>query len=526
MQRSQLLAALDDPSEWDVFIIGGGATGLGAALDACLRGYRTLLVEASDFAKGTSSRSTKLIHGGVRYLRSGQIGMVRESLNERGRLLQNAPHIAHPARFVIPAYGRGQRWFYYVGMKLYDSLAGKRNIAPAQLLSAASVKEHLPTLRSDGLRGGVLYSDGQFDDARLALALAQSALDSGGTVVNYARVVRLEHRGGKVVGATVRDEETGTEYGIRARTVINATGVFARQVIDLDEAVDAGQRTTIVPSRGTHIVVDADFLPGNEALLIPETDDGRVLFAIPWQGRLLVGTTDQATEQVSLEPQPEAAEIEYLLNHAGRYLAAKPQLADVRSTFAGLRPLVGKPGKEGSTAGLSREHEISVSKSGLISVIGGKWTTYRQMGQDVVDLAARTAALPERACGTHDYRLFGAERATSATYDWSSPLAGFEPFRDELAQLIKADPSLSEPLHSKLPFKKAHAVLAVRNELARTTDDVLARRTRALLVDAAAAVEAAKTVAALIGKELGSSPERIAADQTAFEQIARQYLPR
>ncbi len=413
MNRTQMIAAMDEPgSRWDVIVIGGGATGLGAAVESASRGHRTLLVEAADFAKGTSSRSTKLIHGGVRYLRQGRIRMIRQSLRERGLLLQNAPHIVHPLNFVLPAYRFGSRLFYYAGLRAYDLLAGRLRCGRARRLSRDETCRELPTLRDENLRGGVLYSDGQFDDARLAITLAMTAADLGAVVANYTPVTRLLYAGGRINGLVIRDIESDREISVFGKVVINATGVFAGNILKMDDdSADAhadDHRAVIVPSQGSHLVLDSSFLPGLSALMIPETDDGRVLFAIPWHGSVLLGTTDLAVREVTAEPRPTQSEVQYLLEHAGRYLKRTPCEADVLSRFAGLRPLVGPRTGRHSTSSLSREHDIRTSSTGLITVIGGKWTTYRAMGEDLINRAesdgglrripSRTASLPLHGC--------------------------------------------------------------------------------------------------------------------------------
>ena len=508
MNRTDMIAALDDRgTPWDVIIIGGGATGLGAAVEAASRGHRTVLVESHDFAQGTSSRSTKLIHGGVRYLRQGQIGMVRHSLLERQRLLQNAPHIVHSLDFVLPTYRRGARTFYYAGMRIYDLLAGQLFNGRARRLSVNETVQQLPNLRSEGLRGGVLYADGQFDDTRLAITLAKTALTKGAVVANYMKVERLIRHGTKISGVVVRDQLTGREYSLVGRVVLNATGVFADAILQMDEdsSGDAASpsrehdsRPLITPSQGSHLVLDADFLPGSAALMIPETDDGRVLFAIPWHGKVLLGTTDLAVKEVQRDPRPGRSEIDYLLKHAGRYLKRSPVESDVRSMFAGLRPLVGAKTGTQSTASLSREHIIHTSEGGLITVIGGKWTTYRQMGEDLINRAADSFT-------ASNLRIYGSDAKT-------------------VYELSQSRLELSSLLHPRLPYLAAEVIWAARDEMAVTVEDVLARRTRALFLDAAAAVECAPVVARLMAGELNQSAEWEQRQVTQFRTLAEGYL--
>ncbi len=499
MNREQLFSQIEDSTRtWDVIVIGGGATGLGTALEAATRGYQTLLVDGADFAQGTSSRSTKLIHGGVRYLRQGQVSMVRHSLRERGRLFQNAPSIVHPLNFVIPTFRTGRRWYFYAGLKAYDWLAGRLNPAPTRLLNARQTADLLPTLDVSHLKGGVMYCDGQFDDAALAIAIASTAAQHGATLVNYAPVVRLLKEADRLSGVVVRDVEGHKEYEVRGKVVVNATGVFAGSILALDRNHDAGgtSQPKITPSQGTHIVLSRDFLPTDNAIMIPDTDDGRILFAIPWLEHTLIGTTDIQVSKVELEPHPQPAEVDYLLEHAGRYLTKKPVRSDVLSKFAGLRPLVAQPGK--STAQLSREHLIDISPSGLISVIGGKWTTYRQMGEEVVDIAAPMAGLANRPSITAGLHLQPAIYETSPD-------------------------STEQRLHSELMLTNGQLDHAVKHQWARTIDDVLARRSRALFLNAEAANSIAPLVARRMSSLLGKDEVWEQSQIAAFRQLAEHY---
>ncbi len=501
MVRAEMLARLTDaPTPWDVLVIGGGATGLGAAVDAAERGYRTVLLERRDFASATSSRSTKLIHGGVRYLRQGNLGLVRESLRERERLLRNAPHLVRSLPFVLPTYRRGERAFYGAGLWIYDKLAGRSSLAGTSLLSPQETRERLPTLRADNLRGGVLYHDAQFDDARLAVSLAQTFVAHGGVALNYFPVVALRKENGRVRGVLARDTESGGEYEIAARVVINATGIFSDEVRRLDEPKS---RALLTYSQGAHVVLPRSFLPGDTALLVPRTDDGRVLFAIPWFGRVLLGTTDTPINRPLENPRPVSLEVDYLLEHAARYLVRPPSRADILSCFAGVRPLL--RGNEGQASQLARDFAVKVAASGLVTVAGGKWTTYRAMGEAAVGTAARVGGLPSRACATHELPLRDA--------------------RLELDSLLSNEPSLREMLHPRLPYCLADVACAIRFEQARTVEDVLSRRTRALILDAAASIEAAPRVAALLARELGRDAAWECAQATAFTTLARGYLP-
>lgn len=517
MNRPDMLARLTDPGEqpWDVLVVGGGATGLGAAVEAASRGYRTALVEGHDFAKATSSRSTKLVHGGVRYLQRGNITLVLEALRERGRLLRNAPHLVRDLPFIVPNYDWWEAPYYGAGLKLYDLLAGKMGLEPSRLLSREETLDHIPTLEPKGLRGGVVYQDAQFDDARLAVTLALTIADLGGTVVNYASAVGLIKEGELVRGARVRDEETGNETEVRARVVINATGIFADELRRMD---DPASPPLLALSQGVHLVLDRRFQPGGSAILVPHTDDGRVLFAVPWHDRVVVGTTDTPVAERSLEPRALPEEIAFLLGHAARYLTQDPAPGDVLAIFAGLRPLVRGAKAAAKTAALSRDHTLLVSPAGLVTIAGGKWTTYRKMGEDTIDHAAMVAGLDERPSRTADLRLHG----------WSDDLrlrewSGHGADAPALARLATESPGWDEPLHLNLPYRVCEAVWAARHEMARTVEDVLARRTRSLLLDARASVEVAPRVAALLAAELGKDEGWQRRQVAEYGELARGY---
>lgn len=524
MNRSQMIDAIADQStRWDVIVIGGGATGLGAALEAASRGHRTVLVEAADFAKGTSSRSTKLVHGGVRYLRQGRIQMVRESLLERARLLHNAPHIVHPLGFVLPTFGFGADWYYYAGLRAYDLLASSPEFPGARMLSRAETLESLPTLRPEKLRGGVLYSDGQFDDTRLAISLLRTLLDEGGVALNYAPVVRLLQEGSKTVGVVIRDQESDREYEIRGRVVLNATGVFVEDVLKMESAPESSHgESLVVPSQGSHLVFDRSFLPSDRAMMIPETDDGRVLFAIPWHGKVLFGTTDLAVNQIEIEPRPLTEEVDYLLDYAARYFTRAPERRDVLATFAGLRPLFRSQSSDGKTASLSREHEIRVSEGGMISIIGGKWTTYRLMGENLIHRAEQVGGLRLKESRTASLLLHGATVGMSAEIK-EDPLTIYGSDAAAMRELIGTEPSLGELLHPRLPYQGVQVVWGVRHEFARTVEDLLARRTRALFLNARAAIEAAPAVARLMKQELQQTDAWEAEQIQQFETLAQGY---
>ncbi|AFZ67994.1 glycerol-3-phosphate dehydrogenase/oxidase [Deinococcus peraridilitoris] len=511
--RSTFLEQLRTTPIWDIVIIGGGASGLGAAVEAASRGYKTLLLEAHDFAKGTSSRSTKLVHGGVRYLAQGNIGLVREALRERGLMRKNAPHLVHDMSFVVPAYDWWAGPFYGVGLKMYDLLAGKLNLGGSKYLGKEETLRHTPTLQGEGLRGGILYHDGQFDDARLAVTLMRTVLDHGGVTLNYLPVTGLLKEEGKVCGATARDSESGQEFTVRARAVVNATGVFVDQIRRMDEP---GARDMLSPSQGVHVVVDKRFLPGDSAIMIPRTEDGRVLFAVPWHDHVVIGTTDTAVPHASLEPRALPEEIEFILRTAGQYMNPAPTRADVKSVYVGLRPLVKAETSDGvgSTAQLSRDHVLRVAPSGLITLTGGKWTTYRHMGEDAIDRAAEVGALPTRLSLTQGLRLHGWTETPEA-----APLDVYGTDAAHLRQLAGAETAL----HPELPYLEAEVRWAARCELARTVEDVLSRRTRALLLNARASEQAALRVAQLLAEELGHDAHWIATQVAQFRELARGY---
>ena len=530
--RAHLLAQAQAPArngEWDLVVIGGGATGVGVALDAAARGFSVVLLEAEDFAKGTSSRATKLVHGGVRYLAQGNISLVREALHERATLLANAPHLAQPLAFVMPSYRWWEREFYGIGLKMYDALAGSRGLGATEFLSSAQTRVLLPTVRTRGLSGGVKYWDGQFDDARLAVTLARTAVAQGAVVLNHCPVTSLVREGGRVMGVVARDSETGTRLTIRAKCVVNATGVWVDDLRNMDRDKGAAEKPGIVaPSQGVHLVVDRAFLPGTHALLVPKTEDGRVLFAVPWLGKTLLGTTDTPRDDVVSEPTPFKEEVEFILRESGRYLEKAPTRADVRSVWVGLRPLV-KPGGADSDGGdntkqLSREHTVLVGRSGLVTVTGGKWTTYRAMAEDVLERCFERKLLPRKAKGvTAKLPLLGAskQKGVSMTQAPGEHLYGSEAAL--LHKLPGAEHWLWRDAESgQGALSEAMVRFAVRHEMARTVEDVLARRSRLLFLDAAEAARQAGAVAKILADELGAGFDA-AASQRSFEALAKQY---
>jgi glycerol-3-phosphate dehydrogenase len=517
MDRDTVLAEIKRTGKpWDILIIGGGATGMGTALDAASRGYRTLLLEQHDFGKGTSSRSTKLVHGGVRYLRQGDVSLVFEALKERGLMMQNAPHLVKNQPFVIPAYDWWEGPFYTVGLKVYDVMAGRMGLGPSSHLSREETMDVLPNIEVEGLKGGIIYHDGQFDDTRMLASMARTCQNYDGYIVNYVKVTGLDKKNNLVAGVTARDEESGEEFNIEAKVVVNATGVFADEILKLDTP-----RATnwIRPSQGIHLVLDQKFLIGNHAIMVPQTSDGRVMFAVPWYNRVVLGTTDTLVDEASLEPCPLDEEIDFVLETAGQYLVQKPGREDVLSAFAGLRPLAAPENEEKSTKEISRHHKVMVSVSGLISVIGGKWTTYRKMAEDAVDYAIMVGELPERPCLTKDIRIHGYSEGNRIDF---SPMSVFGSERQEVEDLdeFKGQKWLSESLQ----IRKSQVVWAVRKEMARTLEDVLARRTRALFLDARESVKIAPVAVSIMASELGQDREWISKQLEQYKTLAQRYL--
>lgn len=520
MRRENFISAVEDNSrQWDMVIIGGGATGLGTAVDAASRGYRVLLLEQSDFAKSTSSRSTKLVHGGVRYLAQGDVKMVVAALHERGRMRLNAPHLVKDMRFIIGNYRWWERPFYTVGLMCYDFLAGRLGLGRSLPLSRKATRSEIPGLMTDNLRGGVVYHDGQFDDSRMAVTLAQSATDLGAAVLNYVRVTDLiKNDSGTICGVEALDTLSGKSYRIQAKVVVNATGVFVDDIMRMD-APEA--RKKVRPSQGVHIVVDASFLGGDSALMIPKTKDGRVLFGVPWHGKVVLGTTDTPLDAASLEPRALDEEIDFILDQAGQYLTRKPARKDILSVFAGLRPLAAPQHDDArKTKEISRNHKIYTSDSGLLTITGGKWTTYREMAEDAVDLAIGIGGLEPRPCITKTLRLHGYKEQvdrSSWDYVYGSDI-------DRIKEIEKENPANAMRLDPGYTFTAAHVIWAVREELATSVEDVLARRVRALFVDARAAIRMAPKVAAVMAAELGKTAEWEAEQVAMFTDLAGEYI--
>lgn len=482
LDRKHALGKLNDTTTWDIIIIGGGATGLGIAVDAASRGYKTLLLEQADFAKGTSSRSTKLVHGGVRYLAQGNIKLVYDALHERGILLKNAPHIVKRQSFIIPCYSFIDKIKYLTGLKIYDLLSGRYSFGRSNFKNKNKIQELLPQINTKGLTGGVEYFDGQFDDARLAINLAQTAAIYGATALNYFKVTGLLKTGAKISGVAATDTETKKEYPLKARCVINATGVFVDDILQMDEEES---RPIVRPSQGIHLVFDKSFLNSDHALMIPKTPDGRVLFAVPWHEHVLVGTTDTPLDAHSLEPVALEKEINFILDTVSYYFIKKPGRKDVLSVFAGLRPLAAPQKNTDSTKEISRDHKLIVSPSGLITITGGKWTTYRRMAEETVDKAISVAQLEPLKCKTRNLKIY-CEETTGLSIE--EQVKGF-----------------------------------IKNEMARTVEDVLARRLRLLFLDAQAAIDAAPAVAAIMAKQLGRDEHWQQMQVKEFRTIANNY---
>lgn len=517
LRQARLDRLVQEEGPWDLLVIGGGASGLGVAVDAATRGLRVALLEAHDMGKGTSSRSTKLVHGGVRYLAQGRVGLVREALRERGLLLRNAPHICKVQPFVIPCRSWWERPWYRLGLGLYDLLAGRLSCGPTRWLDRAATLRRLPGIVPHGLRGGILYYDGGFDDARLAVALARTAQDHGACVVDHLRVTGLlKGTEGRIEGVEACDTLDGTLHRVRAKVVVNCTGVHTGTLL----AMDGGDaRGHVVPSQGIHLVLDRSFMPGDAALMLPRTPDGRVLFAIPWHGVLVVGTTDVPVDSICDEPRATEAEIDFVLDTVGRYLMRTPTRADVRSVYAGMRPLVmHRHGMR--TAEISRGHRVLFSPSGLVSLIGGKWTTYRAMAKDVLDQVLAHTALEAGPCITDRLPIHGHPGdAVPMSGHW----ARYGSDAAVVFALAASDPVLAGRLHPAHPYILAEVVFAVRHDMACTVEDVLARRVRLLFLDAAAAVEAAPEVARTMARELGRDQVWEASEVRAFISLAAGY---
>lgn len=519
-RENQIKQIADNTINWDIIVVGGGATGLGAALDAATRGFKVALLEQADFTKATSSRSTKLVHGGVRYLAQGDVGLVIEALRERGRMRQNAPHLVKDQRFIIGNYKWWEKPFYTIGLTVYDILAGKRGLGRSLPMSKKAVLKEVPQITSKGLKGGVVYHDGQFDDSRMGINLMQTAIEQGAVVANYIKVKSLiKDNSGKISGVIAQDKITGKEYTLNSKVVINATGIFVDDLMKMDAPE---KRNIVRPSQGVHLVVDKSFLGGDSAIMIPKTSDGRVLFGVPWHEKVILGTTDTPLKEFVLEPQALEEEIEFILKTAGQYLEKQPQRKDVLSVFAGLRPLAApKENSDGTkTKEISRSHKIVISNSGLITITGGKWTTYREMAEEVVDKAISIANLPNIESQTKDLRLHGYKEnvdRSNFNYVYGSDI-------EKIEELEKQNPAYSNKIHPNYDYTISLVIWAVREEMAQSVEDVLARRFRILFLDAKAAIDMAQTVASIMAQEMGKDENWIKSQTEDFINLAQQYL--
>ena len=512
-----MVKRLSHETSWDIVIIGGGATGLGVALDAASRGFKTLLLEQNDFAKGTSSKSTKLVHGGVRYLQQGDVSLVFEALKERGLMFQNAPHLVKNQSFVIPIYDWWGGPFYKVGLKVYDFMAGKLGLSPSRHISKEETIKALPTIEKKDLKGGLVYYDGQFDDARMAISLAQTCVEYGGTVINYMRVINICKKNDLASGVEFLDEESGTKYTVNSRVVINATGVFTDKIRIMD---DPSAKEMIKPSMGIHLVVDKVFMPGNHAVMVPQTSDGRVMFAVPWYNKVVLGTTDSLIDKPDLEIQASEEDINFILETAGKYLVKQPEKKDILSVFTGLRPLAAPEDGSKATKEISRHHKVMVSLSGLISIIGGKWTTYRKMAEDAIDSAIIIGELAERKCITHHLLIHGYYINAEAG---SNPMTAYGINHEKVQNVEKESDNYKGYLSEPLSINKSQVIWAVREEMARTLEDVLARRTRALFLDAKESIRVADKTAQLMAAELGKNPEWVDNQVKQYTELTKRF---
>ena len=519
MNRQKCVEELKKQADkvWDIIVIGGGATGLGVAQDAASRGYKTLLLEQSDFAKATSSRSTKLVHGGVRYLAQGDLLLVMEALHERGLMLKNAPHLTFNQEFVIPVYTLWDVFMYTVGLKFYDLMAGRLSMGKSYFINHEKTRLRLPLLNSKGLKGGVVYHDGQFDDSRMAFALAESCARYEGIVLNYFKVTGLlKDERGKINGVSARDIDSGKEYNLKTRLVINATGVFADEISRLD---DPESKTTIRPSQGVHIVLDKSFLRSNSAIMIPKTDDGRVLFAIPWYNEVVIGTTDTPLDKISLEPVALDEEIRFILRTAEKYLIKPPKREDILCIYAGLRPLAANPDNPASTKEVSRRHKITLSPSGLLTIIGGKWTTYRRMAEETIDRAIKAGLMDKAKCVTSNLKL-----TTINTDNILKRLYIYGDHYVDIEKMISENPELGIPVDPRLPYTSAEILWICRNEMPLRLEDILARRTRSLFLNARASAEIAPVVAGFMASEFGYDQKWQEEQVESYKELVKNYI--
>lgn len=521
MKREEHIKTVSDRSiVWDMVVVGGGATGIGIALDAASRGFKVVLLEQSDFTKATSSRSTKLVHGGVRYLAQGDISLVVNALHERGLMLKTAPHLVKDQRFIIGAYRWWEKVFYTIGLTMYDILAGSRSFGRSLALRKKTVIREIPGISSNGLKGGVVYHDGQFDDSRMAINLLQTAVEQGATVANYVKVAGLiKTDNGKISGVKAVDELSGRTYNLKTRSVVNATGIFVDDLMQMDVPE---KEKLVRPSQGVHLVVDKSFLGGDTAIMIPKTSDGRVMFGVPWHDKVVLGTTDTPLNEFVLEPKALEEEVEFILKTAGQYLSRQPERKDVLSVFAGLRPLAApkKTTDEKKTKEISRSHKIVVSQSGLVTITGGKWTTYREMAQDAVNRAIAVCGLPNVPCKTETLRIHGyqenVDRSTFA-YVYGSDYP-------EILKIEREAPDYGKKLHPDYDYTVAQVLWAVRSEMAMTVDDVLSRRLRITFLDARVAIAIAPEVAGIMAMEMAENETWAKKQTDDFISLAKNYL--
>jgi glycerol-3-phosphate dehydrogenase len=519
MNRKAFIEELRKKSDftWDLIVIGGGATGMGIALDGASRGYSTLLLEQSDFAGGTSSRSTKLVHGGVRYMAQGDLFLVMEALHERGLLLKNAPHLTSNQEFIIPVYTWWDTILYTVGLKFYDLMSGRLSIGKSYFINRNETITRLPQLISKGLKGGVVYHDGQFDDSRMVVSIARACVEKGGVVLNYFGVIGfLKNEDGRINGVTAKEVISGDEFQIKGRVIVNAAGVFADNIHRMD---NPDSEPTIKPSQGVHIVLDSSFLQGNSAIMIPKTDDGRVLFAIPWYDEIVVGTTDTPLDRISLEPKALDTEINFILRTAEKYFVKPPRREDVLCIFAGLRPLAADPDNPSSTREVSRRHKITLSPSGLLTIIGGKWTTYRRMAEETIDKAIEADLLENRRCITSGLKL-----VSSDTGSGSGRLRIYGDHSSEIEKMIRENPDLGIPIDPRLPYTKAEMIWICRNEMPLNLDDLLARRSRALFLNAKASSDIAEEAAGIMAEEMGHDDTWRKDQVESYRQLVNIYI--
>ncbi|MDU8884820.1 glycerol-3-phosphate dehydrogenase/oxidase [Yeosuana sp. MJ-SS3] len=520
MSREEQILKIKATENWDCIIIGGGASGLGIAVDAASRGFKTVLFEGNDFAKGTSSKSTKLVHGGVRYMSQGHIGLVVEALQERGILAENAKHLFRNQSFVIPNYNRWKGYYYAIGLKIYDLLSRNLSLGKSELIRGSKVINILPNLKKANLSNGVVYHDGQFDDSRLAINLAQTAIEQGATILNYFKVIDiLKDKHGKNEGVIVIDDETGEKYHIKSKCIINATGIFTDRILKIN---DPTHKKTVVPSRGIHLVFDKSLLNSNYAIMIPKTTDGRVLFIIPWHDKVLVGTTDTPVKKKTLDPVASKSEINFILQNGAQYFQRPPKKEDILSVFAGLRPLAAPRKNETKTKEVSRNHKIIVSDSNLVSIVGGKWTTYRKMAEEVVDKSILLHNYKNVRSRTKNLPIHGNVKETQTFKEKRLNVYGSD--AKYIKEFEESNILYSKKIHVNYPFTAGQIVWAVRYELARTLEDVLARRVRLLFLDAKAAIESSRFVAKVMAKELNKDATWIDEQNEEFKKVAEKYV--